>query len=292
MNAAFFKSWISYFVVAIAILATASPAKAGLIIAGTDQDHLNMAADPMFQSVGSVTGYNGTVGNVAGSGVLIGQQWFLTAGHVVTGYDALQVSFANSTFSLAPDSIDVDAVYSRYDGTPLFGDDIALLHLAEPVLGITPATLSVGGLQVGVDAMWAGYGYVAEYPGGDEPYDGNKRAGEQVIDRIGNGVSFGTQYFRANFGPVLGGSYSALEMALRPRDSGSPWFINENGQMVVAGIGTYGDLAENSFGVRTNYYGDWFSNVMTPVPEPSSCLLFSTASLLLGLRRSRRAAKK
>ena len=175
MNASFFRSWITYLTVAIALLVNASPAKAGLIVAGTEQAHLDMAANPIFQSIGWLAGYYSGGSTVAGTGVLIAPQWVLTAGHVIDNADPfteMKFSFSSSIYEQAPNYIAADAWYMQYDGGSLFGDDIGLVHLSEPVLDVVPASLYFGGLEVGMQAEWAGYGALAVYPNGENLFDG------------------------------------------------------------------------------------------------------------------------
>jgi len=281
MNAAFFKSWISYFVVAIAILASASPAKAGIIVAGTEQDHLTMATDPMFQSVGWLRGVNSSGGFIAGSGVLISPEWILTAAHVVdNGWDS--VAFSLDAYAGDPGRTlhATDGIYMYpgfvSDGGAGTNNDIALVHLSVPILGIVPADIYLGDVPLGTHAYWSGYGKLGYYPSGETNNAGYKRGGENVIDRIGwSLLGIQEQYLLADFGPAWGTETLPLEMGGSNGDSGSGWFADINGHLQLIGLATFirGDF-DNTGIIRPAMYSSWINEVTgTSVPEPSSALM-------------------
>jgi V8-like Glu-specific endopeptidase len=71
--------------------AVTGPAEAIVIKDGaSDSDYINLANTTPYSSVGQIYGTNSS-GGFAASGVLIGQNWVLTAAHVTSG--ALSLNF-------------------------------------------------------------------------------------------------------------------------------------------------------------------------------------------------------
>jgi hypothetical protein len=240
-----------------------------------------------FPFVGQI---DGTVATsfTRSSAVLIAPQYILTAAHTVTNfgyndgnttvYTPPTVRFPGST----PDtftSYTIDTVtpanihpswvfYTDGNVADWRGADLAILHLTNPVVGITPVGLYTGNNEIGQSAAIAGFGNWGNgIAGGNNPSlspDGFPyfiaKAGTNVIDGvagqlggIGNnypgGYPFSNDYLITDFDSptasnntlsALGSSSTPLptEAMLSANDSGAGLFIqNGLGVYELAGIG-------------------------------------------------------
>lgn len=294
MNASFFKSLFRCSVLSVAIALSAAPAQAGLIEAGTEQAHLDFANDPMFQSVGAIRGVDSLGGAIAGSGVLISPEWVLTAAHVLdNGWDSVSFLLDNDFRDPNRTLYAADAWYLYpgfvSDGGNGTNNDIALIHLSVPIVGVTPAIVYSGEVEVGTHAYWSGYGLRGYYPSGETNISGFKMGGENIIDRIGWPLlGIQDQFMTADFGPAWGTTTLPLEMTGTNGDSGGGWFADFNGQQQLIGLAAFSRGDGNTVGiVRPAVYQDWIQSYVTPVPEPSTVALM-ISSLPLALRRMRR----
>ena len=76
-------------------------------------------------------------------------------------------------------------------------------------------------------------------------------------------------------------------MGVTHGDSGGGWFANIDGQMQLIGISAQESFLVESIAIRPAAYADWINAKISPVPEPSSMVLFTTAGFFVSLRRSR-----
>ncbi len=67
---------------------------------GNEAAHIAFAADPIFQSVGSVAGWDGANWRLVGTGVLFRPDWVMLTGHELTtiGYTKYRFSLGNDLF--------------------------------------------------------------------------------------------------------------------------------------------------------------------------------------------------
>jgi len=285
-------------VLAAATLFTApQSAQAGLM---TSTDALAQAevfaTDPMFQSVGYVSGFDSLGEFFAGSGVLIDPHWVLTAGHVLldqgtTHHDAFGFSLNNNFFDVPTNLIMADASFvfpgHTEETSPGRGNDIGLIHLVDPIFDVIPAERFYGTDQPGTHVYTAGYGRPGVFPNTD-PFDGVLRAGENVADCIGCLATVNDNYWLAEFSEF---APLSLEWQGSSGDSGGPWFAEIDGRMQLVGINAFTRGRDVTGATRVSVYNDWIDETIaanggqTAVPEPSSIVLFLTAMLGLGCTR-------
>ena len=292
---AFFSTFVRLAFVMVAIVASAVPARAGIIVSGTEQEHLDFAGDPMFQSVGWLLGVDSS-GNefIAGSGASISGQWGVTMAHVLdNGWSSLAFSLDPNARDLSAALYTIDSVYIHpgfVDDNGLgTSDDIALFHLSVPIVGVTPAVIYTGALTPGTHAYWSGYGALGYYPSGETDQYGMKMGGENMVDSIGStALGVDSQFFLADWGPAHSTPLLSLEMGGTNGDSGGGWFADIDGQMQLIGLTAFSRGQFSNTGViRPCVYQEWI-NETTAVPEPSSIfMILSTFPMLWAVRRRR-----
>jgi hypothetical protein len=294
----------------VVLFSAGSPLRAAIMRSDVlESEYRDFGADPRFQSVSAVgikPAYDGHLRsdgwNGGGSGVLIDPNWVLTAGHVKYTDDG-QIRgnefafFIGSSFYDTARVIEADAFitypgyYGGWGGSTI---DLALMHLSEPVMDITPATRSHGAEQVDSLVYGVGYGTPGFSYGWFDvggyllEYDGIKRAGSNLIDSFGS-LRDGSQYIITSF--QYGYDVQHLEWQGSPGDSGGGLFSEIGGEMQLVGINDFGYFPYGQFGqtgsLRVSLFNDWIDGVMasydTPevVPEPSMFLVFTLGSVII-----------
>ena len=130
-------------------------------------------------------------------------------------------------------------------------------------------------------------------------FDGVRRGGRNIIDSAGASFPQATieeQFFVSDFDFPIGRDPLALEWQGSFNDSGSPWFVNIEGEYQIAGI-VNGALTSDtaSFAIRTSLYNDFISDTIsansTAVPEPGTIGLLTLGLLGGAIRRRRKAVE-
>lgn len=287
------------------------PVHASTIIAPADNpaitDQMYRDAALPYTSVGEVKGTG-----LSGSGVLIGDRWILTAGHIAQGK-------AGGTFQIGGQSFSVTSalVHPNYNASgPLF--DIGLLYLSSAVTGIDPAVMRDFGDAssiLGREATWAGYGLGGTGASGFQaPFA--FRAFTNVIDVLGDHPDYEglpATSFIADFdrpgdptknAPASDATPTALEGNVTPGDSGGGIFVKDGGADYLVGVNSYSGYLDSMPGGSLSRYGalsggtnlelfhPWIfaQTGIAAVPEPGTAMLAAIAALAPLLRRRRPAA--
>ena len=256
-----------FFVVCVSVLCTAGQTNAEIFRNQADLDaSVGFAQSSVFDGVGLFTGDRANGDSfIAGTGVFIGNgldgqnAWILTAGHVPFDvpnllWDSMQFNPSANVGANLNNFLDVDDVFlfPGFTGSEAgggTGNDIGLVKLSSPINDIEAATLFSGpdnGL-IGAEFITAGYGnpgiFGALSGGGFGTeifdFDGIRRGGRNVIESAGASfpqVTVEEQFFVSDFDLFNTSNPLALEWQGSENDSGSPWFVDVNGEYQIAGI--------------------------------------------------------
>ena len=277
------------FVPVLTILVACAPGLAGTIRHDRDpQLYLSLAQDPKYASAGLLRITRSEPG-FSGSGVLVGDRWVLTAGHLLEG--TTQMTFTVGGREIAAEGW---VAHRRFDGDFRRGFDLGLVRLTEPVTGVTPATLNRSRKEQGLTGTFVGFGRTGNGIDGGQPLDRVDflaRAGTNVIDgtvdlKLGFGrykpkLAGGSRVFVADFDNpanpadnVTGDPAPAdLELLIAQGDSGGPVFVDDAklGTPVLAGIHSFGEFRDerddSDYGdvtghTRVALYRSWITKTM------------------------------
>lgn len=299
------------------ILLNAPHLQAGTIRTDTaDSLYTSLAQQSDFDSVGEFL-WTESDGSYIASGVLINDQWVLTAAHVVSGIDSSNIS--TMTFTIGGTIYYASETYYNAGWTDDVNDgyDIGLVKLSTVVTTATAATVYTGSDENHTVATIVGYGLTGNGSTGVQSGSyGTKRAGTNVIS-LGSALNSinwtgggNDSLLVADFdqpGMTSGdpttslGVPTDLEYCAAPGDSGGGWFIEVDGEYQLAGITSFLLSQDNIqcnyddlFGAtRVSDYLDWISQYTSfnvAIPEPASALLLLSTGLMLIRRRRSRVA--
>jgi hypothetical protein len=273
-------------------------------------------ADSLYTSLGAqYPAVCRVFGAGGGSGTLIAPNWVLTAGHVFSGGTTGTVRFGSDVYNIAQ--------VIEYSGWDLGKNDLALVRLATPVVGVTPVRMWNGGGEVGKVATSVGFGSTGTGLTGNTGGWGTKRGFRNVVDGY-NEVLWGHNYYglitdfdkpdgSVNTFGLIGSSATALalEGCGAPGDSGGGLFINYGGEEFLVGVTSYvawegvdpwAARPSNLYG----YYGDnngyssvreaqnWITNNsgVGLVPEPTSMLTLGIGAISVMARKRKTVIRK
>ena len=269
---------VSLLVSVVALAVCVPAARAGTIRHDVpDWKYLKMGE--RFENVGLITGgatYLGDEYTYYGSGVLIEDEWVLTASHMFnpapgTVAHSLTIGLGGRTY--VADQAILHPNWSWYD--LLGGYDIGLFHLTEEVKCVKPAKLYDGPVELGRRVTIAGYGATGTGLTGAGPFDfenPQRRAGTNVVDGM---IGYGDTVEDArllvvdfdnpddpNEGPFFPTRPTNREILPAPGDSGGGLFVRNK----VAGIVSLGWAPLD--GVSDSDYGDAaiFTRVSSHIP--------------------------
>lgn len=292
------------------MMAFGATAGASTIIAPTDDPNVTAqmyrdAALP-YTSVGQVqgSGFNG-------SGVLIGENCVLTAGHVA-------LSKAGGSFILGGVTYTIQSsiVHPNFSLTgPSF--DVGILFLSSDVSNAAPAQMYDFGDSstsiLGREATWVGRGFTGDGLTGAQP-SFEFRAFTNVIDVLGDhplyeglpATSFISDFDRpgdpTKNNPASSATPTALEGNVANGDSGGGVFVKVDGVDYLVGVSSYSGRLDIMPGSSSGRYGalsgaahldlfyPWIFDQtgIEAVPEPGSALLAGLGALTLLSRRRRK----
>jgi hypothetical protein len=252
------------------------------------------------------------------SGVLIGDGYVLTAAHVVSGVSASSITVNFNSDGSLSESIQASSVtvYSGYTGTStgsdgVWHDDLAIIKLSS----LAPSTATVydiytGTVSTNTSVTIVGYGTTGS--SSDTVNSSTKRVGTNTIDYLyKDDDSSGSAGYTGSSSEIVLFDYdtsnspstsltgsakpTSAEAAYGSGDSGSPMFVNVNGEWVLYGIASFTGTGTNNSGTSVTVggatslaaYADWITSVMA-VPEPQTYAMMLAGLGLVGVAARRR----
>jgi len=205
------------------------------------------------------------VGENGGDGTLIASNWVFTAAHVAHGM--FQRSGGNvEVFVDGQDGFAVDQVVLHPGFAPMGPNDIALLHLEQPIIDIEPAGIYRTRDERGQTIVLVGHGDTKPGSGGEWVVDGRRRGATNLIDEVNE------SHIVFDFDEPE--NATDLEGTAGPGDSGGPAFIDQDGIPFIAGVSSLGEPGENgpgTYGAREHYvrvssHAEWIDSVLADPP--------------------------
>lgn len=250
-----------------------------------DADYLALAAQTQFDPFGKLNIIGGI--NLVCSGTLIAPRFVVSPAHCVDQIlDPTTLEFEIGSVTYPAVEIITHPDWPAGNPSPppsVDGNDIAIIRLASPVAGVTPAQNYQGVSDLGVTGTFVGFGWRGDGVNGqDSGTEGTKRAGENKLDALGSTFGISDNVMLCDFDEpgnqatsVIGDKLPLdLEYQLANKDSGAGLFIFESGQWFLAGIGiivadfnedtsisNYGDLSGFT---RIAPHVSWINSVLCP----------------------------
>lgn len=301
-------------IASLLVAALSVPVTAGIIRHDTpDSMYTEFAKDAAFNGVGLIA-FDTADSSYTCSGTVINKNWVLTAGHCVNDAKAMSFYLPSETgwrFYEASSWV----AHENYSDTGLLnGWDIGLMHF-DSDFDVAPAQLYSGSSEWLNPMASVGFGATGNGYTGITGIDYERRAGTNIIDDLWSLEGSGDQIIWADFDhptdpsfnlfDFMGYSFddfaSVLEIIAAPGDSGGGVFIEEAGQIYLAGIHSFGGDYNgdgiwgygDAFGsTRVSSFIDWIDNKVSSrsVPESSGFLLMLIGGI--AVFSSRRFQKK
>lgn len=261
---------------AITSLLLVASLEAGVVRHDRD-DHLYTELGAEYANVGQVQ-ISQTDGNYLGSATLIDKHWVLTAAHVIDQATSLSISFDGGITSY--DANDWVA-HSEWNGDLGKGYDIGLMYFERDLIdatGLTAASLYRSSDEVGSISIAAGFGTTGTGLTGYTNLDGQRRAGENMVDALLKTPGKGNRILLTDFDNPNDPSDSSwgssdplnLEYLIAPGDSGGGLFIDD----MLAGVHSFGwgrldgtpdsDYGDAAGHTRVSSFTNWIDSVISP----------------------------
>jgi hypothetical protein len=258
--------------------------------------YTEFAKDAAFNGVGLIA-FNTVDSSYTCSGTVINKNWVLTAGHCVNDAKAMSFYLPSETGWRFYEASSWVAHENYSDTGVLNGWDIGLMRF-DTEFDVAPAQLYSGSSEWLSPMASVGFGVTGNGYTGIVGIDYERRAGTNIIDDLWSLEGGGDQIIWADFDHptdlsfnlfnFMGYSFddlaSVLEIIAAPGDSGGGVFIEEAGQIYLAGVHSFGGDYNgdgiwgygDAFGsTRVSSFIDWIDNKVSPrsVPESSGLLL-------------------
>ncbi|MFK8113881.1 MAG: trypsin-like serine protease [Rubripirellula sp.] len=189
------------------------------------------------------------------SGTLISSTHVLTAAHCAEVIEGA----TEGTFALGGQVYQTEAVLIHPDyNSRNLANDVAVLRLSEPVLGVVPSEIFRGTPVVGDVLFIVGFGGSGTADDGSDGSFGTKRVGVTTIDEVTDTM------VNWNFD-------DPSEANTASGDSGGPGYLDIEGELFIASITSGGTIQDSSLGdfafnTRVDAFADWIDAAVATIP--------------------------